>query len=63
MGRARLGYGCGSKPMAPFWLVGEFTHFRLPILVVGLVDVHWELSGVLTHGHISLTADRSRTPG
>ena len=30
-------HGCGSKPMGPFWLVGEFTaHFRLPILVVGL---------------------------
>ena len=27
-------YGCGSKPMVPFWLVGEFTtNFRLPILV------------------------------
>ena len=26
----------------PIWLVVEFTtHFRLPILVVGLVDVHW----------------------
>ena len=27
----------------PFWLgLGEFAiHFRLPIFVVGLVDVHW----------------------
>ena len=26
----------------PFWLVGGFTlHFRLPVLVVGFVGVHW----------------------
>ena len=25
-----------------FWGIGEFTtHFRVPTLVVGLVDVHW----------------------
>ena len=40
--------GCGSKPMLPFWLVGEFaTHFRAGILVVGLVDVHWGVIGIL----------------
>ena len=27
------------------------THFRPPILVVGLVDVHWGYR-ILTHGHI-----------
>ena len=32
--------GCGSKPMVPFWLVGEFSPPK-PIFVVGLVDVHW----------------------
>ena len=47
-------YFRGSKPfwLIPFWWVGEFTHFRIPILVVGLVDVHWGY-GILTHGHIS----------
>ena len=41
-----------SKPMVPFW-VGEFTtHFRLPILVVGLGPVLWGLTGILTHGQM-----------
>ena len=32
---------------------GEFTtHFRLPILVVGLVDFHWGVTGLVTHGHV-----------
>ena len=38
-------YGCGSKPMGSHF--GDFrctSHFRFPILVVGLVDVHWGTS-------------------
>ena len=32
-----FGCGCQNRFGIPFWLVGEFTtHFRLPILVVGL---------------------------
>ena len=51
-----------STPTGSHLGVGEFTtHFRLflgappilePILVVGLVDVHW-LTGVLTHRQVS----------
>ena len=39
----------GSKPMGSHFRIGEFTtHFRLPILVVGLGCS----LGILTHGHI-----------
>ena len=48
--RCNLAHGCGSKPMVPFWLVGEFTtHFRT--YFSGDWDVHWGY-GVLTHGHM-----------
>ena len=56
-----------SKPMVPFWLVGEFTtHFRFPILVVGL---NWMFTGtiwIFTHCHIpsaSLKGARVRVGG
>ena len=38
-GSSHGAYGCGCQNRSgiPFWLAGEFTtHFRLPILVVGL---------------------------
>ena len=44
-------YGCGCQDRfgIPFWWVGEFTtHFRLPILVVGLNRMF--TAG--THGHM-----------
>ena len=45
----------GQVQMVPFWLVGEFaTHFRA--YVSGDWDVHWGLTGVLTHGHIARVA-------
>ena len=41
------GCRCQNRFGIPFWLVGEFTtHFRLPILVVGLGPVHWGLTDV-----------------
>ena len=36
----------------PFWLVGEFTtHFRT--YFSGDWDVHWGVTGILTHGHVA----------
>ena len=45
-----LPFGCGSKPMVPFWEANS-----PPILVYcsGDWDVHWGY-GVLTHGHFNL---------
>ena len=34
-------YGCGSNPMVPFWGGFRATPILEPILLVGLVDVHW----------------------
>ena len=48
--RGKVGtFGCGSKPMVPFWWVGA-----PPILVCfsGDSDVHWGY-GILTHGHFA----------
>ena len=44
-----------SKPfwLIPFWLVGEFTtHFGT--YFGGDWDVHWGVTGILTHGHVSV---------
>ena len=42
-------YGCGSKPMVPFW--GRCTTHQIWSISSGDWDVHWGY-GLLTHGHI-----------
>ena len=44
-------YGCGSKPMVPIGVGAPL----ISVYFSGDWDVHWGLTGILTHGHIRLS--------
>ena len=52
----RFPFGCGSKPMAPFWGVRCTTHFRTYFSGWIEWNVHWGITGILTHGFPSKMA-------
>ena len=50
-------HGCGSKPMVPFWLLGEFTtQFRTYFTGWIESDVHWGYGlWILRHGQMGVS--------
>ena len=51
MARVHATYTSGSKPMGSHFGAFGAPPVLEPILVVGLVDVHWGHLEILTHGH------------